>query len=64
MSRAKEVSQPDVVIRRATREDAGDISRLLLEAFGAIRERYTPEGFSDVTPDEEKVAERFAEGAL
>ena len=64
MLQAKEVSRPEVNIRRAIREDAGDISRLLLEAFGAIRERYSPEGFADVTPDEEKVAGRFAEGAL
>lgn len=64
MSHAKEASRPEVSVRRATREDAGDISRLLLEAFGAIRERYTPEGFADVTPDESKVAGRLDEGAL
>lgn len=62
--REKKASQPEVSVRRATLEDAGDISRLLLEAFGAIRERYTEGGFADVTPDEETVAGRFAEGAL
>jgi ribosomal protein S18 acetylase RimI-like enzyme len=61
---AKRVSQPEANVRRATVEDAGCISRLLLEAFGAIRERYTDDGFADVTPDEHKVAARFAEGAL
>jgi N-acetylglutamate synthase-like GNAT family acetyltransferase len=64
MSQARKVSRPEVIIRRAERRDAGDISRLLLEAFGAIRDRYTPEGFADVTPDEERVRQRFDEGAL
>jgi len=64
MSQARKVSQPEVVSRRARRTDAGAISRLLLEAFGAIRERYTPEGFADVTPDEKRVMQRFDEGAL
>ncbi|MGH9945828.1 MAG: hypothetical protein ACRD6X_01345 [Pyrinomonadaceae bacterium] len=41
MSQAKEASPPEISIRLATRDDAGDISRVLLEAFGAIRDRYT-----------------------
>jgi GNAT superfamily N-acetyltransferase len=66
MSRPQENKQPqpEPTVRRAVVDDAGDISRLLLESFGAIRERYTDEGFADVTPDEQKVAARFEEGAL
>ena len=60
----KKASQPKANVRRASVEDAGSISRLLLESFGAIRERYSTEGFADVTPDEEKVTSRFEEGAL
>jgi len=61
---AKEALQPEVQVRRATVEDAAAISRLLLAAFGAIRERYTDDGFADVTPNEQIIAERFEEGAL
>jgi N-acetylglutamate synthase-like GNAT family acetyltransferase len=61
---AKKVSQPEVHVRRATLGDAGNISRLLFETFGAIRERYTDEGFADVTPDAAQIADRFDEGAL
>lgn len=64
MSQAKEASRPEVSVRLATRNDAGDISRVIREAFGAISERYTPEAFVDVTPDAERVASRFDEGAL
>lgn len=64
MSQAKEASRPEVHVRFATREDAGEISRVILEAFGAIRDRYNPEAFADVTPDETRVASRFDEGAL
>lgn len=64
MSQAKEASQPKVRIRPATRDDAGEISKVILIAFGAIRELYNDEAFADVTPDEETVASRFDEGAL
>ena len=60
----KKASQLEANVRRAGVEDAARISRLLLEAFGAIRERYSVEGFADVTPNEQKVASRFEEGAL
>ena len=60
----KKAPRPEVSIRRAKVEDAGDISRVIFESFGAVRERYSDGGFADVTPNEEKVAGRFAEGAL
>jgi len=60
----KRASQRTVNVRRATLEDAGEISRVIFESFGAIRDRYTAEAFADVTPDEEKVAERLAKGAI
>jgi GNAT superfamily N-acetyltransferase len=60
----KKVSQPEVSVRRARPEDASAISQVLLKAFGAIRERYTDDGFADVTPNEQIIAERFRDGAL
>lgn len=64
MSQAKEASQPEPNVRLATRDDALEISRVILEAFGEIRDRYNAEAFADVTPDEERVASRFDEGVL
>lgn len=64
MSKPREALRPEPSVRLATRDDAREISRVILEAFGAIRDRYNAEAFADVTPDEERVANRFDEGAL
>jgi len=60
----KRVSPQTVSVRLAGPEDSSEISSVIREAFGAIRERYSEDGFADVTPDEERVRGRFAEGAM
>ena len=52
----------NVDIRLAEPADAKAISSVLLEAFGAYRENYTPEAFEAVTPNAEKIVRRFADG--
>jgi N-acetylglutamate synthase-like GNAT family acetyltransferase len=53
-----------VVVRFAAVDDAAEISRVLLEAFGSIREHYTLEAFNAVTPTAEEIETRFAEGPM
>ena len=52
----------DVTTRLATEDDAGEISWVLLNAFGAYRENYTPDAFEVVTPDTDEIVKRFDEG--
>jgi N-acetylglutamate synthase-like GNAT family acetyltransferase len=52
----------DVTVRLATEDDAAEISSVLLDAFGAYRENYTPEAFEAVTPAAEEIVRRFGEG--
>jgi predicted N-acetyltransferase YhbS len=52
----------DVKVSLAAKEDAAEISWVLINAFGAHRENYTPEAFQAVTPDTDKVVQRFDEG--
>jgi GNAT superfamily N-acetyltransferase len=52
----------DITTRLATEDDAGEISWVLLNAFGAYRENYTPDAFDVVTPDTDEIVRRFGEG--
>jgi GNAT superfamily N-acetyltransferase len=49
-----------IEVRLASEEDAGVVSRLLLEAFEPFREQYTPGGFADTTAGLDIVRERLA----
>ncbi|MFN0278045.1 MAG: GNAT family N-acetyltransferase [Pyrinomonadaceae bacterium] len=66
MSEPKTKNAPshDVTIRLATKADSAAISRVLLEAFSAIREHYTDEAFKAVTPAPDEIKGRFAEGPM
>jgi N-acetylglutamate synthase-like GNAT family acetyltransferase len=52
------------MIRLATEADSADISWVLLESFGAIREHYTDEAFVVVTPAADEIEGRFVEGPM
>jgi N-acetylglutamate synthase-like GNAT family acetyltransferase len=52
----------DVHVRLALPTDAEAISSVLLKAFGAYKDSYSPEAFSIVTPDAAEIATRFDEG--
>jgi N-acetylglutamate synthase-like GNAT family acetyltransferase len=52
----------DVTVRLAKLDDAAAISKVLLEAFGAYRENYTPEAFEIVTPPMGQIERRFDDG--
>ena len=58
------LAHDDVKVRIAVPADAADISLVLVEAFGSIRQHYTAEAFDAVTPDREEVERRFAEGPM
>ena len=51
-------------IRRATRDDAGDISAVLRTAFAEYRHLYTAGGYAATTPTESAVVDRLAEGPV
>ena len=53
---------PLVGIRRATVDDAGQVSELLGRAFAAYARLYTRAGYAATTPSADRVRERFAEG--
>ena len=57
------IGQP-VTVRRATRGDAGAISRVLDSAFAEFRARYTPEAYVASVPPESGIATRLEEGPL
>jgi ribosomal protein S18 acetylase RimI-like enzyme len=57
-------SGPRVRVRAATREDATQVSSLLLESFNEYRDSYTPEGFAATTPTREEVLARMEEGPV
>lgn len=60
---AKKVSQPEMaVVRLAARDDATAISRVIAEAFGRLREQYTPEAFEVVASTPDEILSRFDEG--
>jgi N-acetylglutamate synthase-like GNAT family acetyltransferase len=60
---AKKVSQPETVsVRLAVRDDALAISQVIAEAFGRMREHYTPEAFEVVASTPDETLSRFDEG--
>ena len=63
-SPAAVVQRPKAKVRLARPADSPEISRVLCDAFAVIREHYTAEAFSAVTPPTEKIVERFAEGPM
>ena len=54
----------EILIRRATPEDAEAISGVLHQAFAAYRPRYTPQAYRATTPAPAQVLERLQEGPL
>jgi len=52
----------NITVRIANKDDAAEISWILLNAFGANRKDYTPEAFEIVTPSTDLIGERFDEG--
>jgi len=52
----------NITVRIANKDDAAEISWILLNAFGANRKEYTPEAFEIVTPATDEIADRFGEG--
>lgn len=60
---AKKVSQPETGnVRLASPDDAAAISRVIAEAFGRLREHYTPEAFEVVASTPDEIVSRFDEG--
>ena len=53
-----------VLIRRAVREDAAAIARVLREAFAEFEELYTPGGFAATVLNAESVRLRIEEGPV
>lgn len=51
-----------VDVRLAKIDDAGAISRVLCEAFGAFRKNYTDEAFEIVASTPDEITKRFDEG--
>ncbi|MFL6468376.1 MAG: hypothetical protein ACJ72Z_10510, partial [Pyrinomonadaceae bacterium] len=51
-----------VEVRIAIPDDSAAIAEVLLEAFGAYRDEYTPEAFAIVTPSADEIAKRSDEG--
>jgi ribosomal protein S18 acetylase RimI-like enzyme len=60
----KEVSERNVEIRRAVREDSETIAALILEAFGPFESEYTPGAFEYTTPKVDAIRPRFDEGPI
>lgn len=54
----------EVHVRLATADDADAITAVLREAFAVIREHYTAEAFEVVTPKQDEIERRFAEGPM
>ncbi|MCZ2390422.1 MAG: GNAT family N-acetyltransferase [Acidobacteria bacterium] len=50
------------MVRLAERDDAEAISQVVCDAFGRLREHYTPEAFAVVAVSPEEVRERFGQG--
>lgn len=60
----KEVSVREIDVRLAVASDSAAIAAVLFEAFAVYRSDYTPEAFKIVTPDDQQVEQRFAEGSM
>lgn len=52
------------MIRRATATDAPAIHQVLVDAFGALEDRYTPAAFDATVLDPERVDQRLTEGPV
>ncbi len=55
-------SEASVLIRRTVLQDASEVAWVVRQSFLEYQDRYTPEGFSATTPDEQQVRGRMAEG--
>lgn len=63
MPKTKKASQPDAAdVRLAELDDAAAISQVISEAFGRLREYYTPEAFEVVASPPDEIVSRFDEG--
>lgn len=54
----------ELSVRRATTADAPRVHRILLEAFGPLRNRYTPGAFDATVLDPGRVLKRLDEGPI